>query len=101
MFSASLLEATSSRVEVSSFEDTTLSAGGRVTVTSADATLNVGNTLDISAHNTRVRSSGVVDVFAAEGTRLTSSDVAVSAAARIEVLGGDEVKVTTSSGSEC
>jgi hypothetical protein len=49
---------TTSMAELASFFDTTLSAGERVTVTSADATVNVGDTIDLSAVDMRVRNSG-------------------------------------------
>eukprot|EP01046_Picozoa_sp_COSAG06_P101371 COSAG06_NODE_47513_length_338_cov_1.518828_1_plen_112_part_11 len=54
-------------------EDTTIVAADRTIVTSNHTTLNVGSTVDVSADDVRVRNSGVVDVFAAEGTRLTSA----------------------------
>ena len=95
VFSGTSLTATTTTLEAHSAEDTALTAGGRVTTTSADATVNVGDTLDVSAANTRLRNSGVVDVFAKEGTRLTSTDMAMSVGDEVQILGGNEVVLTT------
>eukprot|EP01043_Picozoa_sp_COSAG02_P115137 COSAG02_NODE_51481_length_313_cov_154.476636_1_plen_70_part_10 len=68
-----------------------MTAGDRLTTTSSDATLNVGDTIDISAHDTRIRNDGVVDVFANEAARVTTQSMSLSVGEEVQIMGGEKV----------
>ena len=57
----------------------------------------MGDTIDISAHDTRIRNDGVVDVFANEAARVTTQSMALSVGEEVQIMGGEKVVMTTPS----